>query len=463
MTSRYDKLDVEQKFAKIIVDLRPLRPFYSAIYEALERVEVEDEFIPTMGVTTNKMLYNKEFIEKLPYSEFMFINLHEIAHVALMHVSRRGKRDPQLWNIACDLYVNKLLSEEFNIQPGDTDSSRNITMPTSGCWCSSIDTDTECAESIYEEFEKQAKQNGYFKDCMNGGGDSESDVKAGDKKQYKFTYKGTNRENNSRSSGSGSNPFGSSNSNKGDTFETKINVKFVGGDIIDTGEDDLKKENDNKKVLSEAKTRYEMSQNAGNEAGKLKFKVDSILASKIDWRKWLKKYCIQAKASDSSFSNPDKRMFYQNAIYPGQMLDELNSIKGIKVCIDTSGSISDQDLRYIFGQIYKLSKQFKIEAEVIAWDTCMTSCGNLTNTTDIKDVELEGRGGTDPTCLFEYFDSKKCKVKPIVTLVFTDGYWGINVNPKWPKKYKDTLWVMTKDADANFKPPFGLKTKVKYD
>ena len=206
-----------------------------------------------------------------------------------------------------------------------------------------------------------------------------------------------------------------------------------------------------------------MSQHAGNEAGKLKFKVDNILSSKIDWRKWLKKYCIQAKASDSTFSNPDKRMFYQSAIYPGQALDELNSIKGIKVCIDTSGSISDEDLQYIFGQIYKLTKQFKIEAEVIAWDTGMKSCGPLTNNTDIRNVELEGRGGTDPTCLFEYFDSKKCKVKPIVTLVFTDGYWGMQENPKWPKKYKDTLWIMTKDADKGFTPPFGMKTKVKYD
>lgn len=74
----------------------------------------------------------------------------------------------------------------------------------------------------------------------------------------------------------------------------------------------------------------------------------------------------------------------------------------------------------------------------------------------MKRVEACGRGGTNPDCLFEYFDSKKCKIKPIVTLVFTDGFIGGNQDrPKWKKKYKDTIWIMTKDYDKNFKPAFG--------
>lgn len=428
------KLDVEQKFAKALVRLRKERPFYSAIYESLERIEENDK-VDTIGVNTKQIVYNSKFIDELPFEEFMFINLHEIVHVALMHVSRQENRDHTLWNIACDLYVNALLAAEFNIQPGEI--KYDIKMPVNGCYCSSIDLETDCAEHIYDCLYKQASSNGYneaLQEYKNG--------------EFKFNYKGTLNSKDGHSE-----------------FNISVNTECAYGDIIESGADSMLKESENKQVLSDAKTRYEMQSGGygcGDGSGMLAIKVNNILKSHIDWRKWLKKYCIQAKSSDSSFSNPDKRMFYQDAIYPGQALNDCNSIKGIKICIDTSGSISDDDLRYIFGQVLSLTKTFKIEAELIAWDTVAESCGELRNTVSVSELNLCGGGGTDPSCVFKYFDSKKCKTKPLVTLMFTDGYWNMNKNTKWAKKYKDTLWVLTRGAYDGFKPPFGLKAKVKY-
>ena len=109
-------LDIESKFAKAFHNLSNLRPFYCAVYESMQRVESSS--VGTMGVTCKKMMYNKNFVDGLEFEELMFVNLHEICHVALMHVSRRKNRDPELWNIACDLYANRLLAEEFNIIPG---------------------------------------------------------------------------------------------------------------------------------------------------------------------------------------------------------------------------------------------------------------------------------------------------------------------------------------------------------
>jgi predicted metal-dependent peptidase len=42
-------------------------------------------------------------------TELLFILIHEIAHVALKHICRGENREPILWNIACDLYVNKII------------------------------------------------------------------------------------------------------------------------------------------------------------------------------------------------------------------------------------------------------------------------------------------------------------------------------------------------------------------
>jgi predicted metal-dependent peptidase len=38
--------------------------------------------------------------------------LHEVLHAALLHVPRRGSRDPQLWNVAADIVVNGMIAKE---------------------------------------------------------------------------------------------------------------------------------------------------------------------------------------------------------------------------------------------------------------------------------------------------------------------------------------------------------------
>ena len=90
-----EEITVEQKFAKLMLALRSLRPFYSAVYEVMEKQETEA--IDTAGVTTNQLLYNKRFIQNTDFDELVFVMVHEIAHIALKHVARIENRDPKNW------------------------------------------------------------------------------------------------------------------------------------------------------------------------------------------------------------------------------------------------------------------------------------------------------------------------------------------------------------------------------
>ncbi len=253
-------------------------------------------------------------------------------------------------------------------------------------------------------------------------------------------------------------------------FEMQIEFTGITDDILDDDSENgsdtqTEKEDKNKRLLYEAKTRYEMrkAKDTGIEAGKLSSLVDEILKSHVDWRKLLRKYCIKATSTDSSFNNPDKRMFYQDAIYPGQARDESTTIKGVKICFDSSGSISNKDIAYYFGQVLELMQHFKVDSEVIYWDTEVASLGKAQNIKELRKIDVCGRGGTDPSCVFEYFDSKKCHIKPVVTLIFTDGFINFEREQgKWKKKYKDTIWIMTRDANKQFTPPFGIVTQAKY-
>ena len=428
------KMSVDQKFAKAMLNLRSLRPFYSAVYEIIEKRE--SDIVPTIGVGTNDMAYNYKFVDNTAFDELMFILLHEIGHIALMHVARRENRDAKLWNIACDLYVNKVLADEFDIVPGKCKTVNGITvsMPFGSLYCDSLDVNEDYTESIYEILESQAKSNGYF---SNSG-----------KSEYEFVYVG-------------SKPHKSTvlNNSTGDVFKIRVNKDNAPSDLIDNGDDINVKQQKAEKIVSDAVVRVEMSSSScGDTPGGLQALARKRLESHLDWRKLLRKYLISATTSDSSFSKPDKRMYYQRAIYPGQVSDEVNMVKGVKVCIDTSGSISDEDIEYFCGQVYDLTKQFKIDAELIYWDAEVQSTGKFTGYKEFERVDIYGRGGTDPSVVFNYFDSKKCKIKPIVTLMFTDAYFSVDgITPRQRHKYKDTIWIMTRHHDKDFKPPFGRK------
>lgn len=428
-------MTVEQKFAKAMVVLQQIRPFYSAVYEVMEKIECSS--IDTIGVTTNKLYYNKEFVDSTEFSNFLFVILHEVGHIALMHVARMEGRNLELWNIAADLYVNAMLNREFKLSgPGSVSTVMNhkITFLNGALWNNTIDVDVDYTEMIYEVVCEQAKKNGYFNDSLSKG-------------DYTFSYKGHG-----------------SDGGREQTEFTVSRDKFK-ADLIDTGADQCEKDQEARKIVSDAVVRSEMNGNsAGDSTDGLMRLSKNMLKSELDWKKLLRRYLVKATASDSSFSNPDKRMYYASAIYPGQIADEMNEIHGIKVCIDTSGSINDDDIKYFCGQVYSLVKQFKIRAELIYWDSEVQSTGEFTGYKEFERIDCMGFGGTKPQVVFEYLSSKKCKVKPVVTLMFTDGYYYEGWDTlEMRKKYKDTIWIMTKDYNKEFKEPFGKKAIAKFN
>lgn len=446
-------MDAEQLITKCMLKIRQLRPFYSAIYESIPKIERSD--IPTVGVDTNSLYYNKEFVEKQPFEDFLFINLHEIGHLALMHCSRRGTRDPELWNIACDLYVNAALAEEFGLKYGMTSVIKDgimLRMPSNCLFCGSLDTKVDFVEGIYETFEEQAKQNGYFSSKSSGafrgnGGQSEPGDGTSQGGGYSFSYKG--------SKNSWDNHYGGP-----DEFNFNLSDNF-NNDVLETGEDQSIKEQKAKKLITDASVRCDMAKQVGSGSCSIEVLSREMIKSVVNWKSLVKKYLIEIKSKDSSFSMPDKRMFYQDAIYPGQLGETAKYLDKVKVCIDTSGSISQTDLMNFFGQVFGLLNTYKVDAELIYWDADVQSCGSFSDYKQFSNIRCSGRGGTNPACVFEYLNKQKSK--PRLVIMLTDGYVPESfANGKTAKRYKDTIWIMTKRYNEHFKPPFGKLAFAKF-
>jgi predicted metal-dependent peptidase len=65
------------------------------------------------AATDGENLYvNHDWIMSKPFDARVTVLKHEIWHVAKLHGFRKGSRDPEIWNYACDLWINNMLERE---------------------------------------------------------------------------------------------------------------------------------------------------------------------------------------------------------------------------------------------------------------------------------------------------------------------------------------------------------------
>ena len=69
----------------------------------------ESKKIDTACTDGKDIFFNEVFLKSLKSSEQNALMLHEVLHMALLHVQRRQFRDPKIWNIAADIVVNDLI------------------------------------------------------------------------------------------------------------------------------------------------------------------------------------------------------------------------------------------------------------------------------------------------------------------------------------------------------------------
>lgn len=109
--------DLEGKLLKAKIELMTRSAFISTI--ALSLRHVITDATPTADVNGTVIRYNPEFLEKQTVLQFAGLMAHECWHVAFQHLSRRGNRDPVIWNVAGDYIINHLLTKAgFEIPVG---------------------------------------------------------------------------------------------------------------------------------------------------------------------------------------------------------------------------------------------------------------------------------------------------------------------------------------------------------
>ena len=70
-----------------------------------------DESLPTAGTDGVDLLWNPDYFVRLPPKSRHTDLSHELWHVALLHNLRRGSRNAEMWNVACDIKIDIMLEE----------------------------------------------------------------------------------------------------------------------------------------------------------------------------------------------------------------------------------------------------------------------------------------------------------------------------------------------------------------
>ena len=216
----------------------------------------------------------------------------------------------------------------------------------------------------------------------------------------------------------------------------------------------------------------EVQKMKGDKMGNLKSKLEGLYKVSSDWKKELR------KVVGHSISPDDKRQAYANKnilISQDRIArtdkDKYDNLDYMMAWIDSSGSMSDDQLTQCLSEVYAVALAKKpIKLIIIQCDTRIQEIKEYTDLRQLKKdmlhATVKGRGGTElKPCWDLLVNDPKYKRRPAeLVMVFTDGYltqykrnpktmrnicWVILDNPSWNIQYKDinTKMVHIKTSD----------------
>ena len=112
---------LEQAWDKLTVAvfLGSNRAFYGSLLCSLQ-IKWDDTINTAMVNPDLGIRWNPDFFTNLEPDSRLFVLVHELEHVARLHLLRKGNRDAEKWNVACDYEINQCLYKEGYTSKGIT-------------------------------------------------------------------------------------------------------------------------------------------------------------------------------------------------------------------------------------------------------------------------------------------------------------------------------------------------------
>lgn len=217
-------------------------------------------------------------------------------------------------------------------------------------------------------------------------------------------------------------------------------------------------------------TEQKVKKSWGNAPGALKQKLADLYNTNTDWKKLLKNIIGHA------LSPEDKRSAYanKNVLVSQDRIartdkDRFDHIDFIMCCVDSSASMTDDQLRLVLSEVYSLAlKKKPITLVVVQCDTRIqdvriyNSLRELKN--DARTATVKGRGGTDLRPCWDLLrdDPRFAKRRCELFMMFTDG--GIPEQlPRDRKTMQNLCWCIIDNPSFEVENKDRFTTKINFD
>ena len=434
-----------------------------------------------------KIIFDPGFAKRLPDEELKFVMLHEVMHCVLKHCVRGRTLDRELYNVACDIVVNSMIFESMGVSTFSVDGEVPMHLTPDN-----REGRMFSAEEVYDMLLKKGAvktplKNGNRKTGnVNGAGSESGDQ--GDGAQKPSSDKGDGVQNPSAGKGDGAqNP----SSDKGNGAQNPSSDKGNGAQNPSAGKGDgvqnpsADKGNamtgrsgsgggvDNHDIWDEIKTADKQrlediweiriqaaSKRCGSGSGipqNIKRHIDETAhMPRTNWKQVLADF-IRHEREDYTFQRRDVR--YSGDIIMPSFMDNMygDSVSELWLCVDTSGSISDEMLGKVYAEILSASSQLdSFSGKIAFFDTKLSDFFPFESEDDIRNIRPTGGGGTSFQCIFDRLAECEDDELPVGIVILTDGFApfpdeedALNV---------PVLWVI---IDSDVEPKWGTAIYIK--
>lgn len=380
-----------ESLAKASKELMLKEPFYGLLLMSLNKIWSNK--LPTAGVRLNKINYelaiNPDFWESLPMEQKVGVLKHELLHIGFFHLVNFTKyANKKVLNIAMDLEINQYIERSM--------------LPEDGMF---LDTFPELeleerkgTRYYYDKLMELAQEQEETMQCiMNAISNGESECEL---------------------------PNGQ-----------KINIPDHDWEEIEQLDEATKKliESQTKHIVEQVADQVQKSRGIiPGEFEELLERLKQVDPPKFDWKGYMRRF---AGKSVKTYTKKSRRKY--NKRLPENPGLKIRRHKHILAAIDTSGSVSTNELKEFLNELYHMKKT-GADVTIIECDTAISYIGKFDPK---KDLEIHGRGGTDFQPVIDYYNEHQKEYSCL--FYFTDGECSAPEGAKG-----NILWVLSSRGNA---------------
>ena len=388
-------MDRNKSISKICKDLLLREPYYGLFLIMTDKIWTEK--VPTAGVARSGLAYklyiNEDFWNSLSDLHKLGLTKHEMLHLAFFHpMMGDAFPDKELFNIAADIEINQYIASDELPEGGATlEKFPELNLPK------------KAGTKVYYDLLQQAEKNN-TSPLLNKLLDSMR------KKQFTIEIDGI----------------------KPPDHETWKEFEEL---------------SDAEQTLIKNQMKYnleKLAEEVKKTRGTVPSEIESILQGfavteppKFDWKGYLRRFVGN---SNKTYTKKLRRKF--NKRFEDNPGLKIKKRQHVLLAVDTSGSVSNDELKEFFSEINHIQKT-GVDITLVQCDAAISHIGPYKPGVEIK---IYGRGGTSFEPVVDYYNANQRLFTSLI--YFTDGE-----APAPEKPRGRILWVLSERSKMNNELP----------